>query len=712
LLWRWIGGWKTKQASVMVRGQGSAFAAPLCLFSRAAEEIEMSERTPNAPSTMRDVRSRYEHKQGGGSAYLLAAVTLLVVLFKATLAGAATGSGYSGMWYDPARSGEGLQLEILDANTATVYWFTYDDAGAQRWFGGIGQIAHDAGGDSIQFPDMYVTQGGKFGPSFNPNDVKFQTVGNVSLTFSDCNTGTFKYTAFGQSQTLPIQRLTQTMGAGCQSINGVPGEPVQAYAGQSGNWYDTSHNGEGFDLEWMSNGQAVVSWYTYDTQGNQAWVMGVGEQQNGMIVFDHLFSTSGPKFGTAFDPAKYQEHDWGSLTMTLNCGTGTAHYASTQPGFGSGDFTLTRLTALPKPACPYVQPKFSDLYSVTWDEIPIAASDTITANSIADDGTIAGVRNGHLVLWHPDTQVWEDIPHDLATYAPVFISPDGSSVISVDGPDSGPNNTVLWQRSTGWQVLSSAFSSSTPFAVSKDFKTIVGAGTNTNWYEPVSLWVSPINGDQSVLPTPQYFGLIATAVSDDGNTVLGLYNPSTGNLPWPTIALRWDNGSGPTVMHNPAGDTLAAPAACDSDCNIVFGVGTYNTPDNPYSNEAWYLKSDGGFAYLGTLPDSAGLHQYLISDSTPDGTLAAGLYVAYYMSNNQNQTSRAFIWTQTTGIVSLRSLVADLGIGDDDWSDIDTVHISSNVLNILLGGTYGSASGNQNGASRAVVLQLTPKSPD
>jgi hypothetical protein len=340
-------------------------------------------------------------------AWCVPCLAILAFALFPVLAGAATiGSGYSGMWYDPARNGEGLQLEILDSNRATVYWFTYDDQGDQRWFGGIGQITHDAAGDSIQFPQMYVTQGGKFGPGFNPDDVKFQTVGSVSLTFGDCNTGTFKYTAFGQSQTLPVQRLTQTMGAGCQSINGVPGEPVQAYAGQSGNWYDTSHNGEGFDLQWMSNGQAIVSWYTYDTQGNQAWVMGVGSQQNGAIVFDNLFTTSGPKFGTAFDTTQYQEKAWGTLTLTLNCNGGTAHYASTQPGFGSGDFTLTRLTALQKPACPYVQPKFSDLYSVTWVEIPVPLftlpnPNIIAAQSIAEDGTIAGEWGG----WRCGTRI-------------------------------------------------------------------------------------------------------------------------------------------------------------------------------------------------------------------------------------------------------------------------------------------------------------------
>lgn len=652
------------------------------------------------------------------------AATLPLALTTSFANAATISSGYSGLWYDPARNGEGLQLEILDANRATVYWFTYDDTGAQRWFGGIGQITHDATGDSIQFPQMYVTQGGKFGPSFNPDDVKFQTVGSMSLTFGDCNNGTFKYTAFGQSQTLPVERLTQTMGAGCQSINGVPGEPVQAYAGQSGNWYDTSHNGEGFDLQWMSNGQAIVSWYTYDTQGNQAWVMGVGAEQNGSIVFDHLFSTSGPKFGAAFDPAKYQEHDWGSLTMTLSCDSGTAHYASTQPGFGSGDFTLTRLTALQQPACPYVAPKFSDLYSVTWDEIPIepwtAQKPTfMSAVSIADDGTIQGLKNGRLVLWHPATRTWEDASPQLITGA-TRISPDGLSVVATEANGSdqtAPVHTLLWQRATGWQAMQGdVLNRSMGTAVSRNLAYVAGIADDTQDGSP---WVRAADGVQVLLPLSDVTVLAATpsAVSNDGNTVVGtaptetmgadVFNPLR-------VAVRWDDGGPPTILQNPDGEKLENASACNADCGIVFGDGIYlPTMSHPHPEQAWYLRSDRIFGYLGVLDDAAAeAHSYTAIDATADGSLAVGAY------RNRDTTPNylAFVWTQTTGIVSVRSLVGDLGIGDNNWSQVSATGVSSDGSKILLIGTFPPPPPDGQvhvPASRAVVLHLTPKaSPD
>jgi hypothetical protein len=655
-------------------------------------------------------------------AYFAATLPLALT---ASLANAATiSSGYSGMWYDPARSGEGLQLDVMDDDTAVVYWFTYDDSGKQRWFGGVGQIVHGTDGDTIQFPDMYVTQGGQFGPSFNPADVKFQTVGNISLTFGDCNAGTFKYTAFGQSQTLPIQRLTQTMGAGCQSINGVPGEPVQAYAGQSGNWYDVSHNGEGFDLHWMSNGQAIVSWYTYDTSGNQVWLMGVGIPQNGSIVFDHLFSTSGPKFGAAFDPAKYQEHDWGSLTLTLDCNGGTAHYTSTQAGFGSGDFTLTRLTALQKPACPYAQPKFSDLYDVTWDEIPIEPwtqqkQTFMTAASIADDGTIQGIKNGHLVLWHPATRIWEDTSPRLITGTP-RISPDGLSVIATEdnGSDQvSPVQTLIWQRATGWQALpGSVLSRSRNTAISRNLGCVVGIAEDTMDGSP---WVRSTVGVQTLLPMSEETmgGASPSAISDNCDAIVGSAPTETmgADVFSPLrVAIRWDNGGSPTILRNPDGEKLENASACNADCSIVFGDGIYLPPaDQPHPEQAWYLGRDRAFGYLGILADaSAVAHSYSVIDTTVDGSLAVGAY----RTSDAMPAYAAFVWTQATGIVSVRTLISNLGIGDDNWTQASAVSVSSDGRKILLSGTFSPPPPDGQvhvPASRAVVLHLTPKaSPD
>ena len=42
--------------------------------------------------------------------------------------------------YDPDHDGEGIILEVLDATTVVVQWFTYDDEGKQFWIQGVGTI--------------------------------------------------------------------------------------------------------------------------------------------------------------------------------------------------------------------------------------------------------------------------------------------------------------------------------------------------------------------------------------------------------------------------------------------------------------------------------------------------------------------------------------------------------------------------------------------
>ncbi len=100
---------------------------------------------------------------------------------------------------------------------------------------------------------------------------------------------------------------------------------------------------------------------------------------------------------------------------------------------------------------------FSDLYNLTWEDIPMPESTPvdphiITADSITDDGTIAGIGTGGLVLWHPDTQTWEFLPKQLDN-GPALISPDGSSIVTTDAEQMPATDILTWNRVDGWQVL-------------------------------------------------------------------------------------------------------------------------------------------------------------------------------------------------------------------------------------------------------------------
>jgi len=121
-------------------------------------------------------------------------------------------SGFTGAWYDPAQSGQGLLIEILPSNRILAFWFTFDVDGRQAWFGGDGQIDND-----VAF--IHATQGigGRWIPNFNPNTYQVIPWGDLTLTFVDCNHGRVDFSGNGDSPVwgighMDLTRLTTPVG--------------------------------------------------------------------------------------------------------------------------------------------------------------------------------------------------------------------------------------------------------------------------------------------------------------------------------------------------------------------------------------------------------------------------------------------------------------------------------------------------------------------
>lgn len=71
---------------------------------------------------------------------------------------------FDGAWYDPARPGEGVVLDVLEDGRVALYWYTYSPAatGEQVWLVGVG----DSGDNHVFFPEVFQTRGGRFGFGF------------------------------------------------------------------------------------------------------------------------------------------------------------------------------------------------------------------------------------------------------------------------------------------------------------------------------------------------------------------------------------------------------------------------------------------------------------------------------------------------------------------------------------------------------------------
>ncbi len=119
-----------------------------------------------------------------------------------------------------------------------------------------------------------------------------------------------------------------------------------ASGAMTGAWYDPSHDGEGWLIEVLAENRALVTWYSYDQQGKQMWLIGVGEISGSIIQIDELQVTHGAVFGPDFDPDDVILNTWGSLEIEfIDCNSATFTYQSIT-GFGSGALNAIRLTNL------------------------------------------------------------------------------------------------------------------------------------------------------------------------------------------------------------------------------------------------------------------------------------------------------------------------------------------------------------------------------
>ena len=123
------------------------------------------------------------------------------------------GSGYSGSWFDPLHDGEGWVIQVLNNNRILITWYTYDGLGQQMWLTGVGDLVNG----SVHIEEMLISNGGVFGPAFNPDDVELSVWGSLTFTFTDCQNAVASYESiigFGAGTLGPV-RLTRLAGLQC-----------------------------------------------------------------------------------------------------------------------------------------------------------------------------------------------------------------------------------------------------------------------------------------------------------------------------------------------------------------------------------------------------------------------------------------------------------------------------------------------------------------
>ena len=226
----------------------------------------------------------------------------------------------SGSWYDPAKDGQGMVVQILNPTTILMTWFTFDHEGNPAWLQGVGALD----GQTATFDELLRFEGPTFGPNFDPADRQSIPSGSLTIEFQSCDAAraTFVGTDPFVNDTLALQRLTSVAGFACKGEQQPERFPV--HQGLSGAWYAPAQDGQGWMVEVLNDAQALVYWFTYDNEGKQRWLVGVGDRVDEKIVVNDLQWAQGAVFGPNFDKDDVERISWGQATLSLYPCTGAS----------------------------------------------------------------------------------------------------------------------------------------------------------------------------------------------------------------------------------------------------------------------------------------------------------------------------------------------------------------------------------------------------
>ncbi len=119
-------------------------------------------------------------------------------------------SGFTGSWYDPTTSGQGLVLHPMTDGQMIVSFYGYKNNSERLWLIGNynGQITR---GEPLVL-DMIFASGGKFG-DFTPEDITESLWGSLTINFTDCNSATATLIGVDGQQTMNMVKLAGLQGS-------------------------------------------------------------------------------------------------------------------------------------------------------------------------------------------------------------------------------------------------------------------------------------------------------------------------------------------------------------------------------------------------------------------------------------------------------------------------------------------------------------------
>jgi YVTN family beta-propeller protein len=218
--------------------------------------------------------------------------------------GADTPGPLSGIWWNPNESGWGINFTQRNGNIFAA-WYTYDSVGNAKWY--VASNCTMPSGSSSCSGTLYQVEGPLFfGAQFDPTREVVTAVGSISVAFSGNSNATMTYTVNGVGRSVAIQR---------QVFNTGTTPPIVDYTDL---WWNPNESGWGLAITQQYN-IMFLAWYVYDGAGKPTWFVvpncGMNSTQDGCV--GEVFRTTGPPFGTSFDPTQVTVYPAGKMFVTF-----------------------------------------------------------------------------------------------------------------------------------------------------------------------------------------------------------------------------------------------------------------------------------------------------------------------------------------------------------------------------------------------------------
>ena len=221
--------------------------------------------------------------------------------------------GLTGSWYEPATSGQGVEVEVFpnlsvreparcrSAGSPT----TPARSAAPNGSAGTRRAATSPPARRAPRSPSIRTSAATSTPRRSPPRTQ---VGTATLSFTACDQGQLDYTfsdGTGRSGSIPLTRLTQNVTCSTTSARS-----VNADFALSGNWYDPATSGQGITVEINPlSPSAFFAWYTYAPGGaaagaaGQRWYTGQSTYTAGARTLAMtLYETTGGLFDAPTTP--------------------------------------------------------------------------------------------------------------------------------------------------------------------------------------------------------------------------------------------------------------------------------------------------------------------------------------------------------------------------------------------------------------------------